>query len=330
MLSRVASHVYWMARYLERAENTARLVNVTGNLLMDLPRRDGQMDVGWQTLIAITGTDDYFYANYKTPDERNVVKCLLGDKNNASSILSSLQAARENLRIIRDLIPREAWEQLNDLSLGVKSKLATGVSKKSRYEFLKQIILGCQQIVGILYGTMSRDMAYNFILMGAYLERADMTTRILDVRSANLLPQAEPEAQGSPVGLTPFANIQWMSVLKSLTAYQMYRQHAALTRVRGAEVLRFLLQNTEFPRSLAYCLNQVENCLQGLPRNEAARRALARLQRQIQTANMHELAHKDLHGFLDELQIGLASTHEQINLAYLSGQVSEAVKAPAA
>jgi uncharacterized alpha-E superfamily protein len=320
MLSRVAGNVYWMARYLERAENTARIVNVTGNLLMDLPKKD--IDFGWEALISITGSDTLFQETSKNIDERSVVKFLLAEKNNPDSILSSLQYARENLRITRDIIPREAWEQLNDLYLLAKTKLAGGLSKKNRYEFLKQIILGCQQISGILYGTMSRNMAYNFIRLGCYLERGDMTTRILDVRSANLLPREDPaQAQGQAglPPLTPFANIQWMSVLKSLTAYQMYRQHASITRVRGAEVLRFLLQNNEFPRSLRHCLDQVEHCLRDLPRNEPGLRAVARLQRQVLTADMHELAHNGLHGFIDEMQVGLAGVHDQINLAYLGG-----------
>jgi uncharacterized alpha-E superfamily protein len=313
MLSRVAGNIYWMARYLERAENTARLVNVNSHLLLDLPK---SMTFGWEPLLAIMGNDKLFYEHNKDPSERNVTKFMIGDENNHSSILSCLAQTRENMRTSRDIIPTEAWEQVNDLYLFVKSKMSSGITKRNRYEFLSKIILGCQQVTGITAGTMSRDTAYSFLRMGCFLERADMTSRILDVRSANLLPKPSDDNNSAINSvLNPFDNIQWMSVLKSLTAYQMYRQHLRL-RVRGEDVLKFLLQDSEFPRAVSYCLNIVENCLSGLPRNDSSLRNIARLQRQIQSANLKELAHHGLHEFIDELQIGLALVHDAIANAY--------------
>jgi len=313
MLSRVAGNIYWMTRYLERAENTARLVNVNSHLLLDLPK---SMTFGWEPLLAIMGNHHLFYEHYKEPNERNVTKFMIGDENNQSSILSCLAQTRENMRTSRDIIPTEAWEQVNDLYLFVKNKMSAGITKRNRYDFLSKIILGCQQITGITAGTMSRDTGYNFLRMGCFLERADMTSRILDVRSANLLPKPGEDNNLVPnPALNPFDNIQWMSVLKSLTAYQMYRQHLRL-RVRGEDVLKFLLQDNEFPRAVSYCLNIVETCLSGLPRNDSSLRNIARLQRQIQSANLKELAHHGLHEFIDELQIGLAHVHDAIANAY--------------
>lgn len=309
MLSRVAGNIYWMARYLERAENTARLVNVNSHLLLDLPKN---MTFGWESLIAITGCDNLFYESYKEPTERNVTKFLVGDEKNVSSILSCLAQTRENMRTSRDIIPADAWEQLNDLYLFVRNAVSNGITKRNRYDFLRKIILGCQQITGITAGTMNRDAAYNFLRMGCYLERADMTTRILDVRSANLLPKQSEEGS---VNLSPFDNIQWMSVLKSLTAYQMYRQRMRL-RVKGEDVLKFLLQDSEFPRAVSYCLSIVETCLSGLPKNDTPLRGLGRLQRQIQSANVRELAHHGLHELIDELQISLGHVHDSIAVAY--------------
>ncbi len=308
MLSRVAKNIYWMARYLERTEDTARLVNVNSQLFLDLPTR---IRPGWEPLITIMGRNQLFYELYKEPNEDQVVNFLLGDVRNFSSILGCLAQSRENMRTSRDIIPREAWEQTNNLYLLVKSEV-TQVTKRNRYEFLKQVILGCQQITGIATGTMSRDSTYNFLRMGSYLERADMTSRIVDVRSANLLPK---HGEDSNLNLSPFDNIQWMSVLKSLTAYQMYRQHVRL-RVKGADVLRFLLQDTEFPRSVFFCLGVVENCLSGLPKNDMPLRAIARLQRQVQTANVRELAYQGLHKFIDDLQIGFGTVHEHIAISY--------------
>ena len=314
MLSRVAKNVYWMARYLERAENTGRIVNVNGNLLLDLPKKT---TFGWEPLIAITGLEELFYANYKIPSEQNVVKFLLSDSKNPSSILASLEQTRENLRTTRDIIPREAWEAVNDIHWFVKTETLKGISKRRRYDFLKYIIRGIQQITGLLSGSMNHDMAYKFLNLGRYLERADMTTRILDVRSANLLPKSDKSDKPT---LTPFENIQWMSVLKSLTAYQMYRQHTRMVRVKGASVLKFLLQNSEFPRTVYYCLERIEQGLKGLPKNDLPLRKLARIQRQIQTADVRALAYEGLHEFIDELQISMGEVHEHISMVYLGSK----------
>jgi uncharacterized alpha-E superfamily protein len=314
MLSRVARNVYWMSRYLERAENTARLVNVNGNLLLDLPQKTS---FGWESLLAISGLEVLFYERYKIPNEQNVVKFLLSDHKNHSSILSSLETARENLRTTRDIIPREAWENVNDIHWFVKTETAKGISKRTRYEFLKYIILGIQQITGFLSGSMSHNMAYKFLSLGRYLERADMTTRILDVRSANLLPKMDKPDE--PM-LFPFENIQWVGVLKSLTAYQMYRQQTQMVRVKGASVLKFLLQDHEFPRTVCFCLDQIELYLKGLPGNDPPLRKLARLQRQIQTADVHALAHEGLHEFIDDLQIGMGELHGYIDTIYLGNE----------
>lgn len=315
MLSRVAENIYWTARYLERAENIARLINVTSNLLLDLPNPKGVV-FGWAPLIAINGCNEVFFERYSEPSERNVVKFLIAEAT-TSSILNALECARNNMRTTRDIIPVDGWEQVNDLYLFVKRKIANGIHKRNRYDFLKQVILGCQQVTGIATGTMSRDAAYNFLRLGSYLERTDMTTRILDVRSASLLPKVEDES----IKLSPFANIQWMSVLKTLTAYQMYRQQVRL-RVRGPDVLRFLLQDAKFPRAVLFCLNVVESCLSGLPKNDMPLRSLGRVQRQVQAAEVHKLAYRGLHEFTDELQIGMAAVHDQIAIAYFSVETS--------
>ena len=258
MLSRVAENIYWMARYIERAENTARLIMVNTNLLLDLPKG---LQPGWQPIIEILGTEEYFLQHYEEFNERSVLKFLIADPQSPSSILHSLRLARENARTIRDIIPREAWEQVNDLYLMAKGNATSGYSKKGRYDYLKHIVLGAQTITGLLAGTMLHDVGYDFLRMGRNLERAEMTTRIIDVRSANLLEEHE--------GLTPFENIQWMSVLKSLTAYQMYRRNIQV-RVRRKDVLKFLLKDKKFPRSFFHTLLEVKSCLQNLPRNEAS------------------------------------------------------------
>jgi len=305
MLSRVASNIYWMARYIERAENTARLVNVNTHLLLDLPKK---IRLGWEPILDITSSRNDFFQLYTTADERSVVNFMVTDIKNPGSILSSLNLARENARTIRDIIPREAWEQINELYLQSKSKAATVLTHRHRYDCLRSIILGAQTITGLLAGTMTHDEGYNFLRMGRNLERADMTTRIIDVRSATLLPEMAED-------MTPFENLQWVGVLKSLTAYQMYRREVRL-RVNRSDVLRFLLQEERFPRALYHTLLEVESCLHTMPKHEKPLRLVKKLQRVLQRAKPQELKQEKLHEFIDQLQLGLITINDSINKTY--------------
>ena len=193
MLSRVAEQLYWMSRYLERAENMARIINVNENLLQDLPVK---MPFGWQSTILITGGDKLFYDLYDEPDEKSVIRFIIADMNNPSSLLSCISLARENVRTTRDIIPRESWELLNDLYRKIKTNMSTALGRRGRYAFLNSIIGNVHQITGLLAGTMTHDEGYAFVRLGRNLERGDMTTRIIDVRSANLpdFSQVPPES----------------------------------------------------------------------------------------------------------------------------------------
>ncbi|MCB1985289.1 MAG: alpha-E domain-containing protein [Nitrosomonas sp.] len=305
MLSRVANRIYWMARYLERAENTARLINVNTHLLLDLPKR---VRLGWEPILDITSRRDYFYDLYEEADERSVIRFMVSDTRNPDSILSSLNLARENTRTIRDIIPREAWEQVNSLHLNTKSNARSVMTQRHRYDYLRSVILGVQTISGMLAGTMTHDEGYDFLRMGRNLERADMTTRIIDVRSASLLPDM-------PEDLTPFENLQWVSVLKSLTAYQMYRREMR-QRIRRADVLKFLLQQENFPRSFYHALCQVDDCLNNLPRNEKVLQILTKLQKKLLQAKLQEFDQQKLHDFIDALQLGVIKINDSISKNY--------------
>ncbi len=325
MLSRVAQNIYWMSRYLERVEDTARLINVNANLLLDLPRNT---TFGWLPLIFIVSAEDLFFEKdpQRLADENNVVTFLISDRDHPGSILSSLAAARENLRTTRDAVPQEAWEQINGLYIYARDHVP---NRRGRFEFLRRVIHGAQQINGLLSGAMSRTDAYGFLRMGRYLERADMTTRILDVRSANLLPRAgqtqmqtqtqtqtqTQSADFQPEEQDPFESIQWMSVLKSLTAYQMYRQQVRL-RVGGPDVLKFLLQNESFPRAVSFCLQQLEICVSELPGHSALLAGISALQQRLGDAAVPELTHEGLHEFIDELQVGFGELHSRIATTY--------------
>ena len=177
MLSRVAERVYWIARYIERAENSARLVNAYSNQMLDLPKKFAP---GWRQLVEIIGGGSGFEAHYQSDNEHNTVSFLVADAFSPSSILTSVSSARENMRTTRELLPTEAWLHCNELYLYVKTHSAEGVPRRGRHAFLKEVIFRCQQLTGLLAGSMSHDVAYDLVCLGRNLERADLTSRIDD------------------------------------------------------------------------------------------------------------------------------------------------------
>ena len=305
MLSRVAENLYWMARYVERAENTARLISVNANLLMDLPRGSA---LGWAPLIDIMGLNAEFAERHKDAGERQVVKFLVGDNKSQGSILSSLHLAREACRTVRDALPREVWEVLNELYLYARENLNEGLTRRGRHAYLQHIIRGSETFVGIVATALSRDEAFDFLRIGRHIERADMTTRIVDVRSANLLLTDVSD-------LRPFDTIQWVSVLQSLSAYQMYRRHLQ-TQVKRDTVLLFLFKDTRFPRSVHHCLDQIEESLGNMTNNAPALRRLRALVRKVDTTKVDSLDQATLHGYVDDLQLNLMTLHSVIAEAY--------------
>lgn len=305
MLSRVASNLYWLGRYLERAENTARLINVNSHLLLDLPSK---VKLGWEPIIDILSFRDTFYETYTDANEKNVINFMVLDKGNPGAILTSVRAARENARTIKEIIPREAWEQINGLYLFVSENQSDAFTRRSRYAYLNKIILVNQTITGLLAGTMTHDEGYAFLSMGQHLERADMSTRIIDVRSASLLSEIDSE-------LNAFSNIQWMGVLKSMTAYQMYRREVRV-RINREDVLAFLLTNPRFPRSLIHAIEQVERSVTELPNSKDTVEQTSRVKSYLLNAKPASLKQEKLHEFIDDIQLGLIEIDKQVAESY--------------
>jgi uncharacterized alpha-E superfamily protein len=317
MLARVVENVYWLSRYLERAENTARIIGVNTNLLLDLP---GGIAPGWLPLVDISGNRAEFDARGTKGDERDVVHFLMAEKDNPGSICSSLNCARENARTLREILPAEAWELLNQFFTEFTKDLAAGLNKRTRFEFLKRIVITLQTIAGMLDGTMNRNDAHSFMTLGRNLERADMTSRIVDVRSAQLLPAETPE-------LRPFESVQWMSVLKSLSGYQMYRLKMR-TRVKRTDVLQFLLRDDQFPRSCQFCLVQLEASLTPLPRSESVLEVLDTARRFIDRAPLATLDQPGLHELIDKIQLRIQDVHVGIASNYFPSSVRDMPRMP--
>ncbi len=235
MLSRVCETLYWVSRYIERAENVARLINVNNMLIMDLPKG---VSTGWEPLIDIIGVRQAYQENHTDFSESKALRYLLVGHDNNSSILNSIISARESARTIRDVIPRDVWEEINSLYYYVKDNQNEGLSKRGRFAYLKKIIESTHMIFGTLDATINHDQGYVFIRFGLMIERADMTSRILDIRSATLITNEEAK---------PYENIQWISLLRSMSAYQMYRQQMGV-RVQRADVIEFIMHSEVFPR----------------------------------------------------------------------------------
>ena len=305
MLSRVAENIYWLSRYVERAENTARLVRVNSHLVLDTP---SGITPGWKPLVDITGLSAAFHAVDRETNERNVVRFLIGDANNSGSILSSLIAARENCRTVRDVLPRSSWEKLNELYLFAKENVQSGLTKSGRDRFLDEIISGSQRINGLLGSVMYRDEAWDFARIGRNLERADMTTRIIDVRSTDLFPDDLLESRS-------LDTLQWISVLRSMSGYQTYRRNVAI-RVSRGDVLEFLFHNPLFPRSFLHCIQAVGESIAHIDEKSPAERKITALKRLLKQVDVADMSQASLHEFIDELQLGIMALHEVLASTY--------------
>jgi len=310
LLSRVAEQLYWAARYLERAEGTARIVREHSNVIVDMPTT---IPPNWDHLLGITGSRDGFDEHYEASDESSIVSFLIADPLNGGSIYSSIVNARDNLRTCRDIFPAQAWNAVNDLYLAAGRSAADGVLRRHRSRFLEQVISAHQRLLGILTTTMSRDEAYTMLRLGRHIERADMVTRVLDVRAGWLLGERPERAE-------LYDDLQWSSVLRSLSALQMFTRRTALASGSGpgaVEVLQFILGDRTFPRSVAYCLDGVQSSARALPLSESVIAACQAAINELSSSDATALLEPgQLHSTADRLQIAIGSISDRITGAY--------------
>jgi uncharacterized alpha-E superfamily protein len=310
MLASVANRIYWVGRYLERAENTARLINVYTGLLLDLPKEAG---VSWRQMPQIAGCLEAFEQYQQWPLERNAVRFMAAYPDNPSSIIASLRQARENLRTLRDLVPKEAFESANELYLFGNAKLPRAASRRNRFAVLDEVVQRCQQLTGIFAGTMNHSEGYQFLRLGRNLERADMTTRMVDV--AGELLEEDREA------FTEYETTLWVNVLRCLSAYQAYRQ-SVRRRIVPVRVLYFVLHDVQFPRSVAHCLAELSASARQLPVSDAVVEAVAGLAAHLQGMSVRGIAREHLHESMDDLQRRLGVAHEAIGKSWFASGTS--------
>ncbi len=296
MLSRVADSIYWLNRYVERAENIARFVGTNLNLILDSPKGIEQQ---WKPLVYTTGDQELFEQTYGEANAENVIQFLTFDSNYPNSILSCLQIARENARSVREIISSEMWEQINAFYWMVKNA-APDQSLSGLQDFFTEVKLASHLFAGVMDATMSHNEGWHFGQIGRLLERADKTSRILDVKYYILLPSVKH------VG-TILDQLQWIALLRSASAYEMYRKRSQ-HRITPDGVAEFLILDREFPRSIQSCLLQAERSLYqitGTPHGtwqNPVERTLGRLRSELGYITIDEIMHIGLHEFLNDLQ----------------------------
>lgn len=303
-LSSTAQRSYWLGRYLERSETTARLVTVYANLLIDLPRR---LPLGWRPLIVITGSAHLYDDLFESTSEKNVCRFLVNDQRNPGSLLHSLSWARENARTLRGIIPRPAFEFVNEAYLFAKDRLTEPLSRTRRISGLNTITEYVQQVDGYMSANMLHDAHWNFLRIGQFIERADMTTRTIDVGTGTFWESA--------AGLEPFADIQWRSVLRALYALQSYNTTMAEPITQGP-VIDFLMNDRRLPRSVSYGVDSVRNNLRALPRHDKPLRAVNRIRRELAATDVRDMTSPQISEYLDRCQVRLNQVHEEIHKTY--------------
>ena len=307
MLSRVADSVYWLSRYVERAENVARFIDVNYNLTLGESESFGNQ---WAPLVYTTGDQDIFEQRYERPTRENVLQFLSFDKGNPNSIISCVANARENARTIREVISSVVWEQLNKFFFMVRSSAQFRPTVEQPQAFCERVRLASHLLIGATDSTMSHGEAWHFSRIGRMLERADKTSRIVDVQYYILLPDA------GDVGSTMDV-VRWSALLKSASALEMYRrQHGKIVPDRVAD---FLLLDRHFPRSMHFCLMRAQESLRhitgsatGTFQNKAEQR-MGRLCSSMDYTSIHDIIQLGLHEYIDDFQSQLNSVGRAIH-----------------
>jgi uncharacterized alpha-E superfamily protein len=320
MLSRVANTVYWMNRYIERAENYARFMDVNFNLSLESPPDVQQQ---WKPLVVITGDWPLYESLHTTVDKEKAIFFLGFDSKNPNSIYSCITKARENARSIRPEITKEVWEQINSIYFymqeGLKKKLW---KSKDPRNFFKKIKQDCQLLYGIFDATISRNEGWHFGKIGQLIERADKTSRVMDVKYHILL--TTPQEIGSPLDL-----MQWGALLKSVSAYDMYRK--TYGKLAAINIAAFLILDKKFPRSMLCCLIHAEQSLKEITgstdgfSNEVEKK-LGKLRSELEFADINEVFESGLHEYLDEFQRRLNDISTSFYNSFFSNQTQVQVQ----
>lgn len=298
MLSRTADHLFWMARYMERAENTARMLDVNYQTSL-LPQSADMAEQGWRGLLSISELTWSFSQKYAEVTARNVMDFMVRDETNPSSIFCCLRAARENARAVRGALTTEVWETQNQTWLEFNRMLKSASFEKDPGAFFEWVKLRSHLSRGVTVGTMLIDEALHFLRIGTFLERADNTARLLDVKFHALASEyfgAGHVKEGQEVDF-----YHWSAILRSVSGFEIYRK-VYRNVIRPERVAELLILRPDMPRSLAACLHEVVSNLQHVANQQSAEtlRRAGRLQADLQYARIDEILATGLHAWLTQ------------------------------
>jgi len=317
MLSRVANSLYWMSRYIERAENIARILDVNLQLLLDYRSLNGaQMREHWVPIVQTTGDHDAFVARYPSATAEAVAEFMVFAQDNPNSLVSSVCQARENARTVRDQLAVETWEELNRLYLFVQSPRARQMWRDSPMDFFNEIKASSLQLIGLSSATHIHNEGWWFSQAGRFIERADKTSRILDIRYHSLPPR------GLPSSVSQADALGWTAILRSCSGWDAYKS------IYGGEVhprlvAEFLLLNEDFPRSIRFCVDALNDAFRHISGVAAGRfsndaeKLAGRLVAELQFSTIDEIFDRGLHSCLDDLQAKLNAIGDALFNAYI-------------
>ncbi|MGH9137116.1 MAG: alpha-E domain-containing protein [Acidimicrobiales bacterium] len=327
MLARHAESLFWTGRYVERAEDTARMLDVTYHGLLEAAPYEAER--AWRDLLAVLRLESVFDARGWGVDAVSVSEFLVLDDDNPGSIIASVANARENVRTVRELIPTELWESINRFHLDLRARNLRADLEQQPYVLYGAVKRGCQSVAGVASETMPRDDGWRFLQLGWMLERAEMTCRLLDVQyAATASGHAGDGDRDGDRGPASFHH--WSSTLKSASASEAYRK-AFRSSMEVADVVDFLLLSETFPRSVLFCLRRAETDLARLDPNQSRlsrpRRLLGRVRADLEYRDLHEVLADGLHPFLDGLQRSVRQVAEAVALQYFRNSQEFAVHA---
>lgn len=315
MLSRVAESIYWMARQVERAENLARFLEVTLHTILDQP--DSVVDP-WEPLVRATGDTKHFKKHYETTDAHSVVTFLAFDLNYHSSMLTCLRAARENAKSVRESLSSEVFEQLNDYYHFVNDSTAAQLTDPTA-KFFDDVRQHALMWNGIIDSTMTHDLRWHFLNVGRLLERADKTSRILDVKYFSLLPRVED------VG-TAVDDMQWSALLSAVSGFEAYRREHQVIQIK--KIIEFFLFHPNFPRSTHSCVAGVDWSLRQIEKSSCVEtlrespKHIAALRHRLANTSVEEVIAGGMHEFVDMIQIELNTASVSLNQDYFNTPVT--------
>lgn len=318
LLARNADCILWLARYMERAENLARILGVAETFARDRTGRN------WLAVVQINADEELFFARHRVADARTVPHFYVLDTDNPNSIISSIKAARENARTLRPLISIEMWRQINRMNSWMAGLSANAVMPANLAALCEEIKEACQLHMGITEGTFYRDQAHYFYHLGKAIERADQTTRLLDIKYHTLLPR--PEDVGSALDIS-----HWNALLKAVAGYQASRRVLA-GRISPSSVAAFLLFSDSFPRSVSLCVRQMDWLLTQLRTRyhlrggSKALELLDELRAALSEQTIEQVIDHGLHEFIDWVQSQLNLIFAEIQGTFCVVRTAEAAE----